>query len=145
MVSFEDHIQWYLTTVKVGLIKQIQAKGLSASGKTITRINVVMEQGSKGTLVIPSYFHTLVDGVGRKPGKMPPIEEIAGWIKLRGLEMSPWAVAKSMAKKGNLIFQRKKEGVDLKGEIEAHHAEFLKRVANALKINLATKYKQITR
>jgi hypothetical protein len=142
MQSIETHVQWYLTTVKVGLIKQIQARGLSASGTTIEHITVLMEDG-KGYLKVPSHFHTLV--TGRKPGKMPPIEEIAEWIKIRGLDISPWAVAKSIAKKGSLIHQRKKQGVDLRGEINAHREEFLKRVATQMKLNLATKYKQITR
>jgi hypothetical protein len=37
---------------------------------------------------------------GRRRGIMPPVEPIAKWIKQRGLNLSPWAVAKSIKKKG---------------------------------------------
>lgn len=37
---------------------------------------------------------------GRGPGKMPPIEPIAGWCSKVGIEVSPWAVAMHIAKHG---------------------------------------------
>lgn len=143
MKSLEEHVEWYLTTVRVGLVKQMQYLGLSASGNTTDNIRTLIE-GGKGLLIVPPHFHTLVDGIGRRPGgKLPPIEEITKWIAQRGLDLSPWAVAKSIQRKGNLIYQKRKRGVDLKGEIEAHREEFLKRVSNQLKINLVNKYKSL--
>ncbi len=37
---------------------------------------------------------------GRKPGKMPPISPIEKWVKNKGIDVSAWAIAKSIAKKG---------------------------------------------
>ena len=49
-------------------------------------------------------------GNGRKAGKQPPIEPLKQWIESRGLDMSPYALAKSRAKKGT---KRREENVFL--------------------------------
>ncbi|MFQ5621285.1 MAG: HK97 gp10 family phage protein [Candidatus Nanoarchaeia archaeon] len=37
---------------------------------------------------------------GRRPGKMPPIENIRKWAKWHGMEGAEWAIAKKIAKEG---------------------------------------------
>ena len=41
------------------------------------------------------YVHT-----GRRAGKLPPVSAIAKWISVRGLNLNPWAVAKSIERNG---------------------------------------------
>lgn len=54
----------------------------------------------RGAIVFvqPSYARFML--YGRGPGKMPPVEAIAGWTRKYGIEISPWAVAKHIAKHG---------------------------------------------
>lgn len=54
--------------------------------------------GNKVLLDAPDYTWFML--FGRGPGKMPPIEPIAGWCAKMGIDVSPWAIAKSIAKKG---------------------------------------------
>lgn len=51
-------------------------------------------------IVLDSPEYTRFMLYGRGPGKMPPIEPIAGWCAKQGIDISPWAIAKSIAKKG---------------------------------------------
>lgn len=49
-------------------------------------------------LIWPTYTKFML--YGRGPGKMPPIEPIAGWMRKYGISVSPWGVAKNIAKYG---------------------------------------------
>ena len=49
-------------------------------------------------LKAPEYSRFML--YGRGPGKMPPIEPIAGWCAKYGIAISPWAVAMHIAKAG---------------------------------------------
>lgn len=80
---------------------------LSAAGKSATGSLI---KGTRGTTrVVGSTIifeasapeHYIFVDKGRKPNsKMPPIRPIMKWIKRRGLDLNPFAVAKSIAKKG---------------------------------------------
>ena len=45
-------------------------------------------------------------GNGRGPGGMPPVDSIRAWVERAGIDASPWAIAKSIAKKGTRAHQR---------------------------------------
>lgn len=45
-------------------------------------------------------------GNGRGPGGMPPVDNIRAWLERAGIAASPWAIAKSIAKKGTRAHQR---------------------------------------
>jgi len=63
---------------------------------------------------------------------MPPIEPIRKWIESRGLEISPWAIAKSIALKGTLIYQGRKQGLDIQEAVEKHKEEFIDSIAKSM-------------
>ena len=53
---------------------------------------------SKNPTVIlhtPAYTNFML--YGRKPGRMPPLEPIESWMKVKGLEGSAWAIRKHIA------------------------------------------------
>lgn len=126
-----------MTTVKVGIIKQMQARGSYSSGKTASRVRVVVE-GEYASLIAPGYIQTLVHG--RPPGKMPPIKDLIDYAAAK--QINVWALAKSIAAKGTLIWQGKKQGIDIKAEIDAHRDEFLKRVGKQVKFDFIDTYKK---
>ena len=137
-----DHVQWYLNLIKVGIVKQLQYLRFYNTGETADKVRTLIESG-KGYIIVPKHIATLVQGKGRRPGKMPPVQEIAKWIESRNLDLNPWAVAMSMKKKGNEVYQRKREGINIEAEVEANREEFLKRIAQELKINIIKKYKSL--
>jgi len=40
---------------------------------------------------------------GRKAGQLPPIEPIREWVEKKGLDISPWAIAKTIQQKGTRL------------------------------------------
>jgi hypothetical protein len=143
-MDIKDSIQWYLTTVKVGLIKQLQEKNFNLSGGTANSINAeIMDVAgiSRGVLTVPKHFLTLVEGIGRKPGTMPPVQEIAEWVRKRNLDISPWAIAINMKNKGNAVYRKERRGIELDREINAHRGELLRRIAEGVKAEIFIKYK----
>jgi hypothetical protein len=50
-------------------------------------------------------------GSGRGPGGMPPVSRLAEWVQRAGVAVSPWALAKSIAKHGTRDFRLKKANV----------------------------------
>lgn len=51
-----------------------------------------------------SYVHYLL--YGRRPGGIPPVNKIEDWIKVKGFQANPYAVAISIAENGTSIWQR---------------------------------------
>lgn len=45
-------------------------------------------------------------GNGRGPGGMPPVDNIRAWLERAGIAASPWAIAKSIAKRGTRAHRR---------------------------------------
>lgn len=73
-----------------------------ATGKLVNSIKAeVKEKGNKFSIGFTSLdYYKFVDE-GRRPGAArPPIKAIAEWIKVKGLNLNPFAVANSIAKKG---------------------------------------------
>lgn len=50
-------------------------------------------------------------GNGRRPGAMPPVDRIAEWVRRAGINASPWAIAKRIAKEGSRNFRMKKTNI----------------------------------
>jgi len=71
--------------------------GAGYSGGDFEKAEFVVD-GDDVVLKAPEYSRFML--YGRGPGKMPPIEPIAGWCAKNGIDISPWAIAKSIAKKG---------------------------------------------
>jgi len=43
---------------------------------------------------------------GRPPGKKPPIQPLAEWVRAKGLQISPYAVSENIGRFGTTIWQR---------------------------------------
>jgi hypothetical protein len=75
---------------------------VNATGKLAASMEV--EQKTQGYRVLLfGYARELV--FGRKPGAMPPVEPLAEWAKAKGLTISPWAIAKKIARDGTTVWQ----------------------------------------
>lgn len=72
-----------------------------ASGnlRSSTRLDVHDFDAFVGPAGAPSLYAYFADQ-GRKPGRMPPIEAIAYWTQRKRLNLNPYLVARSIARKG---------------------------------------------
>ena len=89
-------------------------RGLNATGRTSASIRTNTLEGPQfvsGTLYANDNWEFV--GSGRKPGKQPPISPLKTWIEARGLDMNPYALAKSISEKGTKDFRQKNKNVFL--------------------------------
>jgi hypothetical protein len=106
-------------------------KGIRASGESADSLNKTTNDDG-GQLKGSRYITQQVEG--RRPGAMPPVEDILAWIKVKGIqsdikpEQLAWAIAKKIAKSGTDIFQGKREGLDLKNIIDKNKETLKKRI-----------------
>lgn len=111
----KEAINRYLERVLQETLKQHRKLGFTASGNTAAVSHVeTKSDGSEGALLMPLYIQTTFKGIGRKPGELPPIKAIEDWVRIKGIDRNPWAIAKNMAKYGNAVYRGDREGIDFK-------------------------------
>lgn len=83
------------------------------TGAIYDRITTNVTSGTgfvTGQLETDDYWQFV--GSGRGPGGMPPVEPIQAWLNAAGIsDVSPWAIAKSIAAKGTRDWRMKKPNV----------------------------------
>ena len=109
-------------------------KGLYSSGKSASSLNYEVRPDG-GTQKGSAYFQQQI--TGRRPGKMPPVEDILAWIEFKGIqsdnpESFAWAVAKKIAKVGTDVNQGKREGLDFIGIVAKNRDELMKNLKKGL-------------
>lgn len=93
--------------------EKFEAAGHVASGQLTDNINYSLD--SHGTdidvnLEIADYFYW-AEEYGRQPGSMPPVDRIKEWIETKGipvektLDSFAWAIAKKIARDGNVAYR----------------------------------------
>ena len=83
-------------------IAEGERRGKRATGRTFSTLSTFVTVGPNsvvGTMEGEEQWKYV--GNGRGPGKMPPVQPIAAWVAARGLDISAWAVARSIAKRGS--------------------------------------------
>lgn len=109
----QEKVSAFLDTLIKGVILEIQSKNLTgfgpsnASGDLISSVTKELTDDG-GIIEINGYAYQLV--FGRKPGTMPPVDEIQRWIDKKGLDLNAYAVAKSIQKKGTTIYMKYSPG-----------------------------------
>jgi len=59
--------------------------------------------------VFTNKIYALPAEFGRKPGKMPPVDAIAGWVRRHGIGVPPFVIARAIGRRGTKgIFYMKK-------------------------------------
>ena len=73
-----------------------------ASGNTFKKTvgKAYRESETRTRLFVVSSEYWRFANYGRKTGGLPPVYAIERWIKAKGLRLNPWAVAKSIEKRG---------------------------------------------
>lgn len=114
--------KWAVAVGEAMQAEQI-AKDFLASGESLDSYFVSSSTKSV-VLSMAGYLQTSLEGVGRKPGTMPPVSAIADWVELKGIATDEksirsiaWAISIKLRDDGNQVYQRKREGIDLENII----------------------------
>lgn len=103
-----------ITDIRSAIEQGMEQRGKVASGSTIRSIQTGVFAATGYAMGVLSADHQWrYVGNGRGPGLMPPVESIRSWIEARGLDLSPWAVAKKIAREGTFDFRAKRPNVFL--------------------------------
>lgn len=101
-----------------------------ASGRTAKEITTETDKLS-GQVLAPSHIYTLM--FGRKPGKFPPISAILQWIRDKRIKPNnpkttdrqlAYVFARSIALRGNRVYQGKVDPLNVDEQIEKYVKEF---------------------
>lgn len=122
-MTVEEALIKYLNNTRKDIIDEMKFRDMYLSGKTANELEIDVED-NVGQILADVAFQTLL--TGRAPGKMPPIAGIQRWVEMRNLNISPWAIAKSIAKNGTAIFQKKRAPLDLNKVMDIHKQQLLK-------------------
>lgn len=141
MLTGQQAIVGFLTAVMVDIKRTQEEKGIIASGKSAESLQVLESEGGASLTGDGSFFF---QDQGRKPGKLPPILNIMAWLKAKGLNYNPWAVAVKQAQDGTRIFQDKKKGLQLDKIVMANKKEFLTAVAKQIGQDVLQEIKKST-
>lgn len=90
--------------------------GKNATGDTSRRIDVLPSGGEGagfGQAALEMDANWKYVGNGRGPGGAPPIARLERWTAVRGLDVSPYALQASIAKKGTRDFRLKRPNIPL--------------------------------
>jgi hypothetical protein len=80
----------------------IKINGAIATGRLYDKLKVeAINQNEKYSLVISYPFYGKFIDEGRKRGKMPPVDDIRAWTRLKGIpESAAFPIAKKIGEKG---------------------------------------------
>jgi len=95
-------LQFFGDSVVGDMRALIELNGSIATGRLLENIKVTANKTQDiYTLVISYPFYGKFVDEGRKPGKMPPIEDIKKWTRLKGIpESAAFPIAKKIGEKG---------------------------------------------
>lgn len=119
----------------------ISRQRLTASGRAERSIRV----RNNRNIIAVGYISFLFQGVGRRPGRRPPVQNIMEWIEDKGLQWSApsgapytvkqmaFQVANKIAERGTRIFRDGRRGIQIRQIIQKNNRIFMPRIARDLK------------
>lgn len=121
-----------INEVKARSIEEAERRGKVATRGTINSLAVsVVETGTGGVAYLTGEEQWKFVGNGRAPGGMPPVQNIQAWIDAKGLEVSAWAVATSIAKRGSKDWRNRAPNVFLSAMDDFEQGGGLERLEDA--------------
>ncbi len=140
-----EAVQKFLTRISDAYVKDQDAKGIRAPGRSAASLRTVTEPNG-GKLFGKGYIH--FQKVGRRPGKFPPIDAILNWITEKGIRSDipeknlAFLIARKIAQSGTDIFIRKRPGLNPEAEITEARKELVRNIAEIVKGEYFKKAKQ---
>ena len=99
---FRDAVEEFLNELKDEQLEIFDAENMNATGESRAQFGVKMET-NRGILLGPEQILQL--DRGRKPGNMPPVQNLIRWVQAKGLPTSDpvstaWAIAIKIKNEG---------------------------------------------
>lgn len=130
-MTTKEAILSHINKVDIDFFKQQRDRGINASGKSEAGAEIAATD-TAGELKVFHYVWTNLTGVGRKPGKFPPLEMIRNWIASKGIvprdismNSLVYLIARKISRKGTDIFQNKRVGISLDEAVSKNEPEFV--------------------
>jgi hypothetical protein len=98
-----DNLEKLASRIEFDMKEIIQINGAIATGWLYKEVKARVSElkDDKYTIEISYPFYGKFIDEGRRPGKMPPIKDIADWCKIKGIPQSAaFPIAKSIGEKG---------------------------------------------
>jgi len=122
-------LEEYLNNVGIDIIVAQEQLGIRTTGFSANSVKVLKGTHSgQAFLSSQLYLNTNFDKVGRKPGGRPPQQDIADWVRNKGIqlrdrktgrflavEQTAFLIARKIGKLGTDIYTGKRKGIDIKG------------------------------
>lgn len=131
----------YLEAIVADLKAALDRQGLNASGRARDSIKI----RNNRNIIATGYISTLFQGVGRAPGRMPPVQNLEEWVKIRGFgwtrpsgkpmttSQMAFSVSSKIADSGTRIFRDRRRGIQMTRIIEKNNRIHIPRIARDLK------------
>lgn len=109
MIDYTPLLEKEIATFHERLVEALVEDERRATGKTIASLREESEPGV-ARLLGAAHFEQLQHGrgptsEGAAPGEPSLLQQIKDWIAAKGLQLNPWAVTKSIHKKGTAQYQ----------------------------------------
>ena len=118
-----------LENIRDDIISSINALGLRATGLSSRTMLIRPIKDTGAQLEMEGYLNFVFDGIGRKPGRFPPIDDIRDWIQSKGINLGgmtidqvTFLIGRQIAEKGTRIF-RGRAGIPLEKIIEQNFTQ----------------------
>lgn len=128
-------VQDFLRLVIIDVQRTMDEKNLNATGATSDSLKI-----DGMNLVGSDNFYWLEHG--RAPGGMPPVQSIEDWIRVKGIDRDPWAVAKSIAANGTRIWRNKSLGLSISKIATRYMPELKKAVGEFMAAQVIDKVRE---
>lgn len=139
----QESIKIFFDSIAKAYIEDLHSKKLTASGKSEAFNQHITVDG--GTMTGTPYFYLLwnkKNPVGRRPGKMPPVEAIIQWLKdkktfnietdrTKGLRSLAFAIAMKIKKRGTDIAMNKRPSLNVDDKIEEYKKTLMTQLSSA--------------
>ena len=131
----------YLQAIVRDLKLAIDRQGLTTTGRARGSIRI----RNNRNIISVGYLSFLFRGIGRAPGRRPPVQNIQDWIEAKGLQWSSdtgrpftstqmaFMVANTIRDKGTRIFRDRRRGIQVREIIEKNNRTYMPRIARDLK------------
>lgn len=131
----------YLEAIAQDLRDALSRQGLNTTGRASSSIRIRNQRN----IIASGYISTLFQGVGRRPGKRPPIQAIYEWVVNKGIQFTrpggapmtfsqmAFSIANKIRDRGTRIYRDRRRGIQMDKIIEKNNNIYMPRIARDLK------------
>lgn len=122
----------------------LSSKGIDNSKQASNSLRVEIKE-SENKVILWGVDYLEVLNKGRGPGKFPPINEIKLWVESKPVDISPYLVARKIAREGTRIFKDNTKGIQLEDKVINLRNELKKKIPYYAKEKVLNKLRKFNK